>query len=63
LGFSLSTLSIKRKTEKGIPQYRDVEESDVFLLSNPDDLVPVFKRSASDAVIFNEATGHPSSRQ
>jgi RHS repeat-associated protein len=41
LGWSLSLPSITRKTDKGLPQYRDAEESDVFLLSGSDDLVPV----------------------
>lgn len=40
-GWSLSLPSITRKTDKGLPQYRDAEESDVFLLSGAEDLVPV----------------------
>src|SRR5262249_25895214 len=32
-GWSLSLPSITRKTDKGLPQYRDEEESDVFILS------------------------------
>src|SRR3954468_25052732 len=32
LGWSLSLPSITRKTDKGLPLYRDGEESDVFLL-------------------------------
>ena len=40
-GWSLSLPSITRKTDKGLPQYRDAEESDVFLLSGVEDLVPV----------------------
>ena len=30
-----------RKTDKGLPQYRDEDESDVFILSGTEDLVPV----------------------
>src|SRR5512142_1475885 len=41
LGWSLSLPSITRKTDKGLPQYRDAEESDVFVLSGAEDLVPV----------------------
>jgi RHS repeat-associated protein len=41
LGWSLSLPAITRKTDRGIPQYRDDEESDVFLLSGAEDLVPV----------------------
>ena len=41
LGWSLGLPSITRKTDKGLPQYRDDEESDVFILSGSEDLVPV----------------------
>ncbi|MCL6542211.1 MAG: FG-GAP-like repeat-containing protein [Roseiflexus sp.] len=41
LGWSLSLPSITRKTDKGLPQYRDAEEFDVFILSGAEDLVPV----------------------
>ncbi|KAH6856079.1 RHS repeat-associated core domain protein [Chaetomium sp. MPI-CAGE-AT-0009] len=41
LGWSLSLPSITRKTDKGLPQYRDDIESDVFILSGAEDLVPV----------------------
>ncbi|MGH8510412.1 MAG: SpvB/TcaC N-terminal domain-containing protein, partial [Gammaproteobacteria bacterium] len=40
-GWSLSLPSITRKTDKGLPRYRDAEESDVFILSGAEDLVPV----------------------
>src|SRR5262249_52292945 len=40
LGWSLSLPSISRKTDKGLPRYADKEESDVFLLSGAEDLVP-----------------------
>ena len=39
LGWSLSLPSITRKTEKGLPQYIDAEESDTFILAGPEDLV------------------------
>jgi hypothetical protein len=41
LGWVLIIPSVTRKTSKGIPQYRDEENSDVFLLSGAEDLVPV----------------------
>jgi RHS repeat-associated protein len=44
VGWSLSSPSITRKTDKGLPQYRDAEECDVFLLSGQEDLVPVLVR-------------------
>jgi hypothetical protein len=37
-GWSLSLPAITRKTDKGLPQYRDAEESDVYLLSGAEDL-------------------------
>jgi RHS repeat-associated protein len=40
-GWSLAIPAITRKTDKGLPQYRDAEESDVFILSGAEDLVPV----------------------
>ncbi|MGH8586199.1 MAG: SpvB/TcaC N-terminal domain-containing protein [Gammaproteobacteria bacterium] len=40
-GWSLSLPAITRKTDKGLPRYWDVEESDIFLLSGAEDLVPV----------------------
>ena len=39
-GWNLSLPSITRKTDKGLPRYRDAEEADVFLLSGAEDLVP-----------------------
>jgi RHS repeat-associated protein len=46
-GWSLSLPSITRKTDKGLPQYLDDEESDVFILSGAEDLVPVLNYDQS----------------
>src|SRR4051812_5675849 len=40
-GWSLSLPSITRKTDKGLPRYRDRDESDVYVISRAEDLVPV----------------------
>ena len=40
-GWSVNLPAITRKTEKGLPQYCDTEESDVFILAGAEDLVPV----------------------
>ena len=40
LGWALSLPAITRKTDKGLPRYRDSDESDVFILSGAEDLVP-----------------------
>src|SRR3569832_175632 len=42
-GWSLSVPSVTRKTDKGLPRYRDAEDSDVFILSEAEDLVPILK--------------------
>jgi hypothetical protein len=47
LGWSLSLPTITRKTDKSLPQYIDAEESDVFLLSGAEDLVPILKNGES----------------
>ena len=39
-GWSLAINSISRKTDKGLPQYADDEESDTFILAGSEDLVP-----------------------
>ena len=44
LGWTLSLPSIKRKTDKKFPQYLDTIDSDTFLFSEAEDLVPEFKK-------------------
>ena len=45
-GWSLSLPSITRKTDKGLPRYLDALDSDVFILSGAEDLVPEFEKDA-----------------
>ncbi|HEY1584286.1 MAG TPA: SpvB/TcaC N-terminal domain-containing protein [Polyangia bacterium] len=40
IGWSAGVKSITRKTDKGLPRYWDGDESDVFILSGAEDLVP-----------------------
>jgi RHS repeat-associated protein len=47
LGWSFSVPSITRKTDKGLPRYSDAEESDVFILSDAEDLVPSLIQNGS----------------
>ena len=42
-GWDLSLPSITRRTDKGLPRYADYEESDIFILSGSEDLVPVLR--------------------
>src|SRR6266487_3638605 len=44
LGWNLSLPSISRKTDKGLPLYNDFDDSDVFILSGAEDLVPVYRQ-------------------
>lgn len=58
-GWSLSTPSITRKTDKGLPRYEDgrgetAQDSDVFVLSGAEDLVPVLRESTGDPRIHDE---------
>src|SRR5215475_11031071 len=46
LGWNLSLPAITRKTDKGLPQYIDVDDSDVFILSGAEDLVPEYGRDS-----------------
>ncbi|MCA9622374.1 MAG: toxin, partial [Myxococcales bacterium] len=47
LGWSLSAPSIGRKTDKGLPQYRDPDDSDTFVLSGAEDLVPWLEQTGT----------------
>lgn len=40
LGWSLGVPQIRRKTDKGLPRYRDATDGDTFVLSDAEDLVP-----------------------
>ena len=59
LGWSLSETSITRKTSKGLPQYDDNIDSDVFLLGGMEDLVPLFRKDEHNGVLYNKDTGQP----
>lgn len=57
LGWSLNMPSIKRKTDKQLPQYLDGDDSDVFLFSDAEDLVPEFQRN-NDGSFQKDNNGH-----
>jgi hypothetical protein len=40
LGWTLTHVMIQRRTDKRLPEYRDPSESDIFLLSEAEDMVP-----------------------
>jgi len=54
LGWNLSLPFITRKTEKGLPRYFDADESDVFILSGAEDLVPLLRKSVSGELEIHE---------
>ena len=55
-GWNLSLPAITRKTDKGLPRYRDADESDIYILSGAEDLVPIVQ---SDGTRFRDATTFP----
>src|SRR5688500_8161888 len=55
-GWNLSLPAITRKTDKGLPRYLDADESDVYLLSGAEDLVPVL---LPDGTRFRDETTAP----
>ncbi|MDE1674624.1 SpvB/TcaC N-terminal domain-containing protein [Nocardia gipuzkoensis] len=57
-GWSLSLPAITRKTDKGLPQYRDADESDVYVLSGAEDLVPVLRPDGTRFEDDTTAPGH-----
>src|SRR5688500_8616013 len=57
-GWSLSLPSITRKTERGLPRYRDAEESDVFVLSGAEDLVPALRPDGTPFEVESVGRGH-----
>ena len=50
LGWNLSLPSIKRKTETELPQYQDLLDSDTFLFSDAEDLVPEFEKETDGSL-------------
>ena len=47
-GWSLALPAITRKTDKGLPQYADAGESDVFILSGAEDLMPALVQAKGE---------------
>ena len=53
-GWSLGLPSITRKTNKGLPRYEDELQSDEFILSGAEDLVPVLVQQGNDWIREDE---------
>ena len=56
LGWSLSLGSVTRSANKRLPQYRDAEESDTFVLSGAEELVPARRLDGNTWVDDNQET-------
>ena len=54
LGWSIGLPSITRKTDKGLPRYDDASDSDVFILSGAEDLVPAFRLTETGEVELDD---------
>ena len=46
MGWKVSLPAITRRTDKGLPRYQDADDSDIFMLSGAEDLVPVLVQDA-----------------
>ncbi|MBV8763152.1 MAG: VCBS repeat-containing protein [Deltaproteobacteria bacterium] len=60
-GWSLGLPAITRRTDRGLPRYCDGDESDVYLISGAEDLVPVLDTSGArfeDATSVSDITIH-----
>ncbi|PZR16870.1 MAG: hypothetical protein DI539_17390 [Flavobacterium psychrophilum] len=57
LGWSCNVSSIKRKTDKELPRYFDEEDSDTFLFSDTEDLVPEFSKD-TDGIFITDTDGN-----
>ena len=53
LGWNLNVPKITRKTDKGLPLYEDDHDSDVYILSGTEDLVPEYARDSNGEPIRN----------
>ncbi|MGR9117382.1 MAG: SpvB/TcaC N-terminal domain-containing protein, partial [Gammaproteobacteria bacterium] len=54
LGWNLSLPAITRKTDKGLPKYQDADESDVFILSGTEDLVPELEEKSDGSWVLED---------
>src|SRR5919197_1103870 len=55
-GWELSLPSITRKTDRGLPKYDDTAESDIFILSGAEDLVPVLVQNNDEGTWIRKSS-------
>ena len=58
LGWDLSLGSISRSTSRKLPLYEDEEESDTFLFSEAEDLVPQFRKDTQGKLVEDGKGGY-----
>ena len=56
-GWSLGLPEIRRKTDKGLPRYCHCDESDVFVLTGADDLVPALNDDGTRTTLSRTVYG------
>ena len=54
LGWNLELPSIQRRTDKKLPLYQDKIESDVFIFSGAEDLVPLLKMDKNGQLVLDD---------
>jgi len=54
LGWDVGIPTIARKTEKQLPQYKDEQESDTFILSGVEDLVPLLEKQGDKWIKYSK---------
>ena len=57
LGWNLGLTSILRKTDTGLPKYWDASDSDTYLFSGSEDLVPEFKKNKTSGLFLMDNKG------
>lgn len=57
LGWNVGVAAIMRKTQGQLPQYMDASESDTFILSGAEDLVPLLKEDNGDWISEDYTSG------
>jgi hypothetical protein len=58
-GWSAGAAAITRKTDKGLPQYEDSAESDVYILAGAEDPVPILDTSGARKTTTRTVYGRP----
>jgi len=56
-GWALNLPGVRRKADKGLPRYDDLGESDVFILSGAEDLVPLLDASVARIALPHQFFG------